>query len=141
MNTTNIVDTMIDQHRLLHKDLGQVADELKNENPDANNIDSLLIKFAKDLEEHLKLENDTFYVELLKKMKDKGQATAKTEEFIGKMTEIGTAVMAFLEKYNKAKKIKQQMTNFRQEFSNIVETLNIRVEAEESGVYLYWSQY
>jgi len=138
MDTTNIVETMIGQHRLLQKDLGLVAEELKNDEPDSSKIDKLLKTFAKDLGEHLKLENDTFYVELLKKMKEKGQDTTKTEEFIDQMKAIGDAVMAFLGKYSDGSSITDNMTDFRSEFVSIVETLNMRVEAEESGVYLYW---
>ena len=134
----NLVSTLIAQHRDLQKDLGLVIDELKNDSPDSNEIDKLLKQFTTDLNVHLELENNSFYVELLQKMKEKGQDTAKTEQFIAEMGEIGKAVMAFLGKYGDASSVESQITDFRTELSDIINTLNLRIESEEAGVYAYW---
>lgn len=129
---------MIKQHRGLQKDLGEVAKDLEDKSPDTGDIHKFLDKFAKDLKEHLDLENGVFYVDLLKKMKEAGQDTQKTEKFIAEMKEIEKVVIAFLEKYKDSKYIGDNIGEFKTEFANIVETLNLRIESEEIGVYAYW---
>jgi regulator of sigma D len=136
--TKNIVSIMIEQHRGLQKELGSVADLLESEKPDSVEIDKSLKQFAKDLAVHLELENNVFYVRLLEKMKAKNQDTAKTEQFIVEMKDIGKAVMAFLEKYKDAESIAEKMEELKPEVRGIVAALNLRVESEESGVYAYW---
>jgi len=130
----NIVPTLIAQHRTLEDDLGQANAGIDNE----VKIDESLKKFTQDLHEHLTLENDVFYVELLKKMKDRGQDTTQTEVFIDEMEKIAQTITAFLEKFNSAENIKEKISEFKVEFGNIIEALKMRIEAEEAGVYLYW---
>ncbi len=137
----NIVPKLIGQHRLLQKDLGEVAIILKNEKPTGVEIEKWLQEFTKDLQEHLHLENEVFYVELLKKMKEAGIDTTNTEAFIADMKNIGDTVEAFMKKYEGASVIEKELTEFTNEFSPLVNTLNIRIESEESGVYLYWNLY
>ena len=136
--TDNLVSIMIKQHRGLQEDLGLVAKDLEEKELDAKDVSRLLGKFTKDLTEHLELENNTFYVQLLEKMKEKGQDTAKTEQFVGQMKDIEKVVVAFLEKYGSAKSIEEKVEEFKAEFKNIVDTLVLRIESEESGVYAYW---
>jgi regulator of sigma D len=71
-------------------------------------------------------------------MKDRGQDTAKTEQFIAEMKEIGKSVKEFLDKYNSVEIIGQNLAEFKPEFENVVSILNLRIESEESGVYAYW---
>lgn len=134
----NIVSTMVEQHRGLQKDLGGVVDALNSEKPDSVEIDKLLKQFIKDVTAHLELENNVFYVQLLEKMKAKGQDTAKTEQFIAEMKDIEKVVLAFLGKYKDAESIENKMGEFKPEFAGIVNTLNLRIESEESGVFAYW---
>jgi regulator of sigma D len=138
MTEKNIVLTLISQHRVLQKELGGVAEELKMENPSGNKIKKLLDIFAKDLMAHLELENNTFYKELLKKMKEKGQDTTKTEQFIGEMDEIGEKVLKFLENYKEEAVIEKEIKEFQSNFEGIVDILVLRIESEEAGVYSYW---
>jgi len=140
MDTTNIIEKMMSQHRGLQKDLGSVNEELQNSKADARKINEKLKTFSKDLTKHLSLENDYFYVELIKQMKASGQNTVNTEAFIAEMSTIGELVMSFLDKYSNASMIDDQPKDFEEEFVTIVDTLNMRIEAEETGVYLYWKQ-
>ena len=134
----NIIVKLIVQHRTLQSDLGIVADEIEKPKISASLINESLRKFSADLEEHLKLENDYFYVELIKQMKASGQNTVNTEAFIAEMGTIGVAVKTFLGKYSSASSIDEGIDEFIDEFASIVETLNMRIEVEETGVYLYW---
>ena len=134
----NIVSAMIEQHRSLQKDLEKVADELNNEKPESVEIGKLLKHFTNDLTEHPHLENEVFYVDLLRKMKNKGQNTAKTEQFIAEMNEIGNTVMAFLGKYKDPASIETEIVSFKKDLLGIIPALNLRIESEESGVYAYW---
>lgn len=134
----NIVTTLVQQHRGLQQDLGAVAGELGREAPEYRKIDADLKQFSSDLSAHLELENHTFYVELLKKMKEKNQDTQKTEKFIAEMKDIEKVVLAFLQTYSTYSSIMNNIENFKKEFPVIVETLNLRIESEEAGVYAYW---
>ena len=134
----NIVSIMIKQHRGLQADLGEVAEVVQAGQPSGEKIHELLQKFTTDLTAHLSLENGTFYVQLLEKMKAKHQDTSKTEQFIAEMDAIGTAVKAFLSAYNTANSIADGINEFKGALSDIVDTLNLRIESEESGVYAYW---
>jgi len=138
LDKKNIVTTMISQHRTLQKEVGAVAEILGTDEVNANKISDGLEQFKKDLVEHLELENNVFYAELLKEMKAKGQDTTKTELFIAEMKDIEKVVVAFLEKYKDAQSISSSIEEFKKEFSAIGETLVLRIESEEAGVYAYW---
>jgi len=138
MAEDNLVAKLVQQHRGLQNDLSLTAESLKTSRPDSGEIDKSLKRFAADLAAHLELENNTFYVQLIEKMKEKGQDTAKTEEFIAEMGDIGKAVMAFLDKYSDTEKIGSQLADFNKELPAIISVLNLRIESEEAGVYAYW---
>jgi hypothetical protein len=138
-DTTNLVATLISQHRILQDNLGQVNIQLTQVSPSGGKIDEFLKIFASNLKGHLALENSVFYVELIKKMEDKGEDTTKTKEFIAEMDKIGEVVMAFLGKFHNSEIIEKQIDEFKESFTTTVETLNMRIETEESGVYLYWN--
>ena len=138
-NTKNIIETLIAQHRVLQNDLGGALELSEIENPNISEIDSCLKKFLLDLPEHLSLENETFYPELLTQMENKKMDTSKTKAFIEEMNVIGVAVIAFTDKYKNESLIKDQFNDFKKELVNIISVLNTRIESEESGVYLYWN--
>lgn len=134
----NLVSRLVKQHRGLQKDLSLAAELLNNGQPDSGEIDKSLKGFADDLNAHLSLENNVFYVKLLEKMKGKGMDISKTEQFIAEMGEIGKTVMAFLDKYGDAEKIGSQLADLNKELQAIISVLNLRIESEEAGVYAYW---
>ena len=139
MAEKTIVTTLIEQHRGLQKSLGIVGGLLMTDSrSDIAKIAQLLGQFKKDLTEHLELENGTFYPELIVEMKAKGQNTEKTERFIAEMKDIEKTASIFLEKYEDAQSIEEKVEEFKKEFFNIVEIINIRIEAEEASVYGYW---
>ncbi|MCX6793097.1 MAG: hemerythrin domain-containing protein [Candidatus Falkowbacteria bacterium] len=140
-NLENIVPTMIGQHRVLQKDLGAALELVTSEASDIKNIINNLEKFSIDLPEHLQLENGVFYPNLISKMKERNIDTAKTEDFINQMKEIGVVIMAFLDKYKAETDIESQLEVFKEELASVVSALNLRVESEESGVYGYWEIY
>ncbi len=135
-----LVKTMIAQHRELQNNVKTgLARSADADSKKASEIRTCLDKFTKNLLEHLNLENNTFYVELLKNMKSKDQDTAKTEQFIAEMKGIEKAVLTFLDKYKDVKSIEIDIPGFHGEFKGIGQALNLRIEAEEDGVYTYWS--
>ncbi|MBT4209568.1 MAG: hemerythrin domain-containing protein [Candidatus Komeilibacteria bacterium] len=135
----NLISTLIKQHRSLQQDVTNVLDLCNSaDTTNFTKIDQGIKKFTKNLVEHLELENDTFYVGLLEKMKQAGQDTAKTEQFIAEMKDIEKVVQGFLDKYKDADSIKNGFVDFKDEFTNIKEVLVLRIESEESGVYSYW---
>jgi hypothetical protein len=141
----NIILIMIGQHRILQEDLGLVAMEITtNKDPRGAEIVKYLDKFKKDLMEHLHLENDVFYVELIRRIKAKNEDLDSVdiiEGFITEMEKIGDVVVAFLEKYKTAENIDNAMEDFKTEFFPIVKTLNTRIQFEEGHVYTYWDLY
>ncbi len=134
----NIVSVMIEQNRGLQKDLAHTLVLSTSEEKDFTEIEKSLEQFHKDLLEHIHLENDIFYVQLLEQMKNKGQDTVKTEIFISEMKKIGESVMSFLDKYKEPNSINSQLANFQTELNGVISVLNLRIDTEESGVYAYW---
>jgi len=138
VNKKEIVTKLLGQHRKLETDLITIQEKIGIETIDAQFVSSNLVKFHKDLLEHLTLENDVFYKELLLEMENSGIDTSNTKEFIKQMHEIGTKVLAFLSTYEIPTNVISNGETFKKEFSVIVETLKLRIESEENGVYSYW---
>lgn len=138
LNKKNIISTMIDQHRLLQKEVKSISDILTNDSVDTITVNIILSEFKKNLEIHLTLENNVFYVELFKEMESKGQNTSDTKDFIDQMKDIEKIVIGFLEKYNSSDSVKNNIVDFKKEFVSIRETLTLRIESGEEGVYTYW---
>lgn len=138
VNNKTLVSELISQHRNLQKEVGAITGYLEVSPVNAEGIARDLAQFRIDLMEHLGIENDYFYVELLKAMKEKGQDTSKTEQFIAEMVGIGKVVTTFLDKYKDASVIQDKTDEFVEEFGKIAETLTLRIESEEAGVYSYW---
>jgi len=140
LDKKNIILTMIGQHRILQKDLNLAMETFTE---DTKNkiliIDAALRKFKGDLIEHLNLENGILYTELMREMKEKGEDTTNTENFINEMKKIGDAVIEFLEKYSDEEKIGEHIKELPGELKDIISVLDIRIESEELGVYSYWS--
>lgn len=135
----NIVSVLIKQHRLLQQDVEDTLTLCNGaDTTPFDQIDKGLKKFKDDLVEHLDLENNTFYVELLDKMKKAGQDTAKTEQFIAEMKDIEKVLYAFFDEFGSADAIKNNFAKFKDDFANIKSVLTLRVESEEAGVYSYW---
>lgn len=131
------IEIMVNQHRKLKNDLDNVLALSEKVDVDFNEIENILNKFSFDLQEHLHLENDIFYPALLENMREQGADTLKTENFINQMKEIGTILFVFLEKYKDSINIKNHLIDFKRESVDIISELNLRIESEESGVYIY----
>lgn len=134
----NIIQKMIGQHNVLRAEVKEVSDLASGGVVNSGKINEGLKKFREDLVNHLELENNTFYLELLKKMKAKDWDTEDTEKFIAGMKDIEKVVIAFLDKYKDSKSISDNIEKFKDEFVDTGQTLSIRLESEEKGVYTYW---
>jgi hemerythrin-like domain-containing protein len=138
MSEKNIITTLIEQHHGLKKDLELVAKVIGEDTGASDKVVTLLGQFEKDLVDHLELENNQFYPELLSAMKTKGQDPSKTEQFIDEMKNIEKTVVSFLNKYRDAAGLDKNINDFKKEFPDITTTLSLRIESEEAGVYAYW---
>lgn len=134
-----LISKLVHQHRILLEDLGIASGESGGENdPGPKVILDALEKFHKDLEEHLKFENNFFYTELLKEMERDGYDIAKTKMFISEMKGIEKDIKSFLEKYRRETDLKNKISEFNKELPLMIETVKLRTESEESGVFKYW---
>jgi len=130
MDKQNLVSTMKEQHKGLQADLMSLTEVLLG-----GIIVGGLEKFKSDLTGHLSLENETFYVQLLEKMREKGMDTKNTETFIASMNDIAKVVMEFLNKYGDVGFVSENIDEFKQDLQGIIKALNVRIESEEDGVY------
>ncbi|NQU83614.1 MAG: hypothetical protein HQ536_02790 [Parcubacteria group bacterium] len=136
----NIVDTLIEQHKILQNELDVILDLcVDTRSEDCKEIFSTLKKLEIDLVNHLKLENETFYVQLLEKMEQKGLNTQDTVKFRDEMNVIGKEVYDFFGKFKEEALIKNNISGFKKDFVGIREAIILRVESEEAGVFMYWS--
>ncbi|GBE17038.1 hypothetical protein BMS3Abin15_00872 [bacterium BMS3Abin15] len=136
-----LISTLINQRNNLREELGFIYNQVtKNNSYSAEEILKRLGKFSQDLTEHVDLENEVLYVELLKNMKVKGEDTAMTEGFIGEMKNIEAEIKVFLEIYKDVASIEYNSSEFEHEFSKVRRTLVLRIDMEESGIFKYWDQ-
>lgn len=135
---SSVITIMIKQHRNLQSRLGSIAGVLKNNGFSAEQVLESLSIFRKDLNEHITAEASLFYSELLKEMRERRQDTVKTEQFIDEMGILADKVYAFLDRYDGALKISEGAEDFKGEFGQILQALNLRIESEEIGVFAYW---
>jgi len=134
----DIITTLKKQHQELKGILTGIKDKLHTAALDSLDISARLVNFKKALAKHLDLENNIFYPELLKKMKERNLEVGNAELFIGEMKTLEREIIDFLSKYDEPKKIENKFDRFKPEFDFIISSLMIRVTSEEDSVYLYW---
>jgi len=135
----NLITSLVAQHKKLQEDLAEVMSLCQNEKEvSGEKVLTGLNLFKVDLLEHLELENNTFYVQLLASMKKAGQDTEKTEKFISEMDQIGKDVIGFLDSFSNPQSIEKDPVSFKETLKTITSVLNIHIESEEAGVYSYW---
>lgn len=141
-NTENIIQRMKDQHAGILETIRAILNLTKNaDNINTDEVFKGLDVFKKRLAEHLELENNVFYVELIKRMEAAGDDTEEAKTFINGMKNIETGLNAFLERFAADEDLKLRPTNFTDELISIKNQLKIRVDAEEGGIYTYWDKY
>lgn len=84
------------------------------------------------------MENGTFYTDYINKKIKRGEDVTSTKEFIKKMDDIAAVIKVFLDKYSDANKINLAIIDFRRELQDIIDTLNLRIETEEDGVFEFY---
>ena len=135
MNPQELVTKLKEQHLTLQADLVSALEYARvPETIDGVLILEVLRKFKTDLTEHLQLENETFYPDYFNKKSLLNSDVDSEQIFHEKMNEIGTAVMNFLDKYS----IPESLNNpseFKAELSGIIDTLKLRIETEEEGIF------
>lgn len=124
------------QHRKLQADLGAILAIAESDQEDRGaRIVELSHVFSADLQEHLSVEDGTFYPDYVGCIESAGGDTAPVYEFIAAMKKIGDAVSGFFSTYTDAHAIDGSIDVFVAELKSIIDTLNIRIETEEEGVY------
>lgn len=136
----NLIQTLLNQHNILRKEMANIKDESEKDLPSAAAIIEHISKFKSELISHLNLENGVFYPKLLEQMKKQGLDITDTVKFIDKMKIIEKKVGGFLEKYSGAPAIENNLADFKLDLNDMISTLMIRIDSEEQGVYLYWQE-
>lgn len=134
----DIVDIMIDQHNTLRAEIQVIKDMDGTGEGDSAHIVKKMAGFKADLDEHWALENDVFYVDLLKRKEDLGLDTSYTKGFMASMNQIGKKVHGFLGKYETEESIQKDFKSFQEEFHGVAELIRLRVESEEASVFKEW---
>jgi hypothetical protein len=132
----SLIDKLISQHDSLKKLLGKIKNETVKDSSDFTYIFGSLKKFKKDLLEHIDLENNDFYAQLLERYKDKESDFEYIKKFQGEMDELADEIYEFIEKYTYKQKIERVFEEFKKELDFIISSLQIRVSSEEEGVFL-----
>ena len=134
----DIVQTLKFQHIELKNVVNKVSESAEGDTPDFSLIFEGLNSFKDKLDEHLKLEDNAFYPEVLKKLESQKINIEDTKEYWEKMGGIKNEIMIFLNKYNSEASIKSNLDDLRGELKKIIEALLLRIDSEESGVFTYW---
>ncbi len=134
----NLVAILKEQHAVLKKEMINLKKEAEKETPDIMTIAGFLNNFKNSLLEHLALEDNVFYPQLIDKFKKQNLNTDSIAVFIEEMKVIGKKVWVFLDEYKNTDNIKNNLPDFKSSLYHIISTLLIRIESEEERVYLYW---
>lgn len=137
-NDPEVISTLLFQHHQLRRELASTREENNKPVTDFTAVVNFLNEFKKTLIGHLALEDNVFYPQILKKLKEKGSNTEKTEEFIAAMKGLADTTMAFLDKYQEPSSVENNFEQFKTDFEDMAGAILIRVTSEEDGVYLYW---
>lgn len=132
-----LVSTLIAQHQELREDIAAIsahAASLDRSNADLVYDD--LSKFKSDLFQHLKLENETFYVKYLARKRAEGEDVEQLNNFIEQMDIIGEVVTQFLSKYATAEStLNGPSGEFMKQLHEVTDILDVRMETEERSIY------
>jgi hypothetical protein len=137
MEKKELVSVLREQHKNLSKKITECLHEAVKDNPDYETVFSVLRKFNEDLGEHLNLENNVFYPELLRYLSSKGMPTSGMEKFIKMMMEIQADVVFFADKYDSSNKIEESRNGFTSGLKKMIASLSVRMETEEDCAYIY----
>jgi len=136
MNPQDLIAKLKAQHFTLIEDLTSALGYLTSqEGVESSVILEILQKFKSDLIEHLQLENNSFYLDYFNKKSLMNADIDNEQEFHEKMNDIGTEVMNFLDKYSTPEAMDDNPSEFKSELSGIIDTLKLRIETEEEGIF------
>ncbi len=134
----NLINILKNQHNHLRKEMKELKEESEKSSPNFPILFKILNDFSYFLAEHLNLENNVFYPELIEKFKMKGHEIYGIEKFINEMKIIETKVKKFFKFYLDAENIKKDFKKFALNLDEIVSTLTLRIESEENSVFYNW---
>ena len=134
----NLITILKEQHSVLKKEMIDLKSEVEKNAPNCVLIAASLANFRNSLLEHLALEDNVFYPQLIEKFKKQNLSIDSITLFINEMKIIAGKVTAFLKKYENADNIKADLKNFRMSLYDTISSLLIRIESEEDGVFIYW---
>jgi regulator of sigma D len=135
MNQQELVSTLVAQHRNLRQILEKTITLSGSSIPLFDRILESLSEFRENLIEHLDLENNVFYKDYTKKETALGGTAAHANELTRQMDEIAKSVIAFLDSYRTPDQIKDSFKQFDKELKRVADTLSLRIEIEEEGIY------
>lgn len=136
MEKKKLIEVLTGQHQVLRADLASIAEGTHDKALlESGEIIARLKKFKVDLSVHLKVENELFYPEYLANKLKKHEDATMTENFIAEMVKIGEGVTSFLERYSTKESINEQLSFFQSDLVEVTETLTIRLDTEETGVF------
>lgn len=132
-----LLERLLSQHNELRSILIDVSEEVEKDVLNPEWLLSELVLFRAGLDEHLKLEDDVFYPEVFKVLREQGNDTANTEKFVNEMKALGIVVYGYLDKYNSKEAIVKNSQEFKEDIQDMAAKILLRVSVEEQGVYLY----
>ena len=131
-----LVNQLKEQHRKIESYLKEIDIELEKSDSDIEMIFKSITNFQAVFSEHLELENNQFYKELLDALIKEDEDIHDIKDFINQMDFIVTRVHSFLDFYDSVEKIeKSEKLIFQTEFVKMRTDLEIRINVEELFVY------
>lgn len=131
----NIINILLSQHIGIKNHLSEIKEETEKNQPLAETVFNGLTEFKNLLAQHLDLENNVFYPQLLEKMEKRGIDIKETVKFIEAMKSIEKKIENFMKKYASVENIRNNIRNFKIDLSNISSILILRMTNEETEVF------
>lgn len=131
-----LLEVLLEQHTRLKNDLSEIEKLVKGDGS-AEKVLDIIDGFKEHLTMHLKLEDGTFYPEVIAHHEEMGADVEGIQKFMSEMMVIGEQVREFLGKYKSLEAIEERWSEFGSDFEIIKDVLMLRVTTEEEGVYMY----
>jgi regulator of sigma D len=130
-----LVQQLRQQHEALRTSVRTVTEHADVEPPVGDVVARDLDAFRTLLNEHLAIEDTTFYPLLLQRLEAEQMDTTATKLFIGEMADIGERVYGFLNAYPTGEDVTRDVAAFRTRLHDVAAALAGRMQAEDKAVY------
>lgn len=127
------------QHVKMAEACKRLADSVTS--TDGNGLYNQLNQIKGALADHLRIEDNQFYPELMKAAEKDATVAGVAKAYMTSMGQIGQVITQFFTKYNSGDVINAQKQKFGDDWRQILGALERRIASEEKSLYPLYEKY